>query len=549
MKRQHRFMQVAPFRRYGPLLALLLLGFVLLVQAARRATAVPSDVDWDFGEGGVAVTDLGGADAAYAAAVGPDGTIVSAGTSDARGEKFNLVVARHDARGQLDATFGEGGVAFTDLGGTDVAYALAVQPDGRVVVAGVSDRGDARELVLLRYTNAGELDPDFGSNGVVRISIGLDYPVSLAVALAPDGSIFLAGHVPGEDGYRLQLMRFTAGGSRDTAFGDGGVVTLPFAGAEGALALTIAVDGAPVIAGSSRGDGGVALAIARFSLDGGLAPWPSDTAGVLWVSLGDHRATGLMFGGDGALAVSAYFVSGGRHSLFLSQTNGDGAWDLVADTGGREDPAVGTTLAEPFAVALQPDGRALVAGAADGDLAIRRYAGLAVPQASATSSPRPAASSSTALRPTSVRTPPVLTRTPAPPATTSPSTATPSSGSPTPAVSATAAASPTAAATAPPSPTPPPTVPPTPPPTAPPTPPPTSSPVSTPPLTPPPMRGTPTTAPPSATAAPTGEPETPAPTTAPPRGTVPALPTLPPPTELPTIPPIGTGTSAPAMNP
>src|SRR5262245_12063781 len=111
------------------------------------AVAGPGALDPTFGSGGLVTTDFGGSDSAQAVAIQSDGKIVAAGSS---GGDFAL--ARYNADGSLDASFGGGGKVTTDFGGFDAASALAVQPDGRIVAAG---RGGTGDMALARYNADG----------------------------------------------------------------------------------------------------------------------------------------------------------------------------------------------------------------------------------------------------------------------------------------------------------------------------------------------------------------------------------------------------------
>src|SRR5439155_10672104 len=130
-------------------------------------------VDLTFGSGGRVVTDFGGDDAAFALAVQPDGKIVVAGVSTGGGS-MDFALARYDSDGALDATFGSGGRVVTDLGGQDEAFALVVQPDGRLVAAGASTAAGNLDLdfALARYNTVGTLDATFGAAGQVVTGFG-----------------------------------------------------------------------------------------------------------------------------------------------------------------------------------------------------------------------------------------------------------------------------------------------------------------------------------------------------------------------------------------
>jgi uncharacterized delta-60 repeat protein len=108
--------------------------FPVMVRAQSNGTLDPG-----FGSGGIVTTDFAGAgDGATAIAVQTDGKLVVAGNSfNNSASNFNFVVARYNSNGTLDASFGTGGKATTDVGGRFArAYAVALQGDGRIVVAG-----------------------------------------------------------------------------------------------------------------------------------------------------------------------------------------------------------------------------------------------------------------------------------------------------------------------------------------------------------------------------------------------------------------------------
>ena len=141
-----------------------LLGLVLVLGLTHASQAQPGQLDVAFGAGGQRTMDLGGTyDWGYATAVQPDGRILAAGVTNARGT-HDFAVSRHLPSGELDPSFGENGVAISDFGESwDWAHALALQPDGQIVVAGVSDRSGSRDFALARYTADGQPDQHFGT--------------------------------------------------------------------------------------------------------------------------------------------------------------------------------------------------------------------------------------------------------------------------------------------------------------------------------------------------------------------------------------------------
>lgn len=193
-------------------------------------------LDPDFGAGGIVVTDLFGfEDQGRKVLVQPDGALVVTGFTHtaATTASQDAFVARYDASGALDATFGTGGVTALDFAGrVEAAYALARQADGKLVVLASSrDPLDPyygpSHALLTRVDANGVLDPTFGSGGSTELSVSLQTGLTEMVTLL-DGKLFAAGSYSddGRYGYSI-LARFDADGILDVGFGDGGVVETP----------------------------------------------------------------------------------------------------------------------------------------------------------------------------------------------------------------------------------------------------------------------------------------------------------------------------------
>jgi uncharacterized delta-60 repeat protein len=214
-----------------------LLAGLLLALAPVAASAAPGDLDITFGVGGVVTTNFGGTyDWAYATALQPDGKIVAAGVSNAKGT-YDFALARYRPDHTLDPSFGDGGIVTTDFGQSyDWAYSLVLQPDGKMVVGGVSDVGGSKGFALARYRTDGRLDRSFGHDGLLDERLpSLSTDVIHGLALQPDGRIVAAG-VTFEDRVTLQpqgdfmLSRYLPDGQTDPSFGVGGMVKTDFEG-------------------------------------------------------------------------------------------------------------------------------------------------------------------------------------------------------------------------------------------------------------------------------------------------------------------------------
>ena len=114
-------------------------------------------------------------DFADAVVIQPDGNNAVAGYTSTlyNGTNYDFAVVRYTANGDLDATFGAGGIVTTPIGpGDDVARAIAIQPDGKIVAAGASSNGVNDKFAVVRYTANGSLDATFGAGGIVTTPIG-----------------------------------------------------------------------------------------------------------------------------------------------------------------------------------------------------------------------------------------------------------------------------------------------------------------------------------------------------------------------------------------
>jgi uncharacterized delta-60 repeat protein len=231
-------------------------------------------LDASFGVGGKVTTDFGeSSDLANALVLQPDGKLVVAGVAGGTGVSgfFDFALARYRPDGSLDASFGMGGKVTTDLGGGDEAFALVLQPDGKLVVAG-STGVSTNAVALARYLPDGSLDPTFGTDGKV-IDIE-DAGEARALVLQPDGKLVAAGFSQvGPDFGDFALARYRPDGSLDPTFGVGGKVTTDFGDQDFAFALVLQSDGKLVAAGTSQSlNVPDDFALARYLLDGSLDP-------------------------------------------------------------------------------------------------------------------------------------------------------------------------------------------------------------------------------------------------------------------------------------
>lgn len=183
-----------------------------------------------FGTNGQVITDLGGISGATGTAVQSDGKIVVAGyyATNVNTPIYDFVVIRYNVNGTLDPSFGNGGKVLTDfgLGSSDYANALVIQPNGKILVVGYAyDTHNGFGYALARYDTDGSLDLTFGHRTGKVITRGGQ---ANAVAIDVDGKIVVAGTQGILAGSDFAVLRFNTDGSADNSFGTGGIVLTDF---------------------------------------------------------------------------------------------------------------------------------------------------------------------------------------------------------------------------------------------------------------------------------------------------------------------------------
>ena len=320
-------------------------------------------VDTTFGSGGSFVFG-GGNSVADVVVVQLDGKSLITGffgNLNQGGTDFGTI--RLNTNGTLDPSFGSGGLARTPVGGgVDGGTGLAVQPDAKIVVVGVGGASGNNMMVVVRYDPAGHLDPSFGSGGVVSGKPGGAYAAA-SVALQADGKILV-----GVSG--ATVVRLNTNGSLDTSWGNGGVASVSYNGSPlGPLAVIAQPDGSTLVLGSE--------AVARLSA-GGRLDTSYGSGGFATITRPELGNTSAAFGrlGDGRLIVVGGTSSGGGQTVFSRFT-----------TGGQADPSFGTNgvmaVADGHggvtAATVLPDGSVVATASTTGGPIVSSYTPKAMP--------------------------------------------------------------------------------------------------------------------------------------------------------------------------
>jgi uncharacterized delta-60 repeat protein len=364
------------------LVPVMVCAFVLSPHTRITLQAADGDLDPTFGVGGIVTTDFGTTfDVAEEVAVQPDGKIVVAGARFTSSGDF--AVARYNPDGSLDATFGLGGTVYTDLNGgsSDTGRAMALQPDGKIVLAGQSVTAVSpsdEDFALVRYNSDGSLDTTFGTGGIVLTDFGAQFfEGAFSVAIDSAGRIVAAG---GSFTFATQrdfaVARYNPDGSLDTTFDGDGRVTTPISLTNFDVAADVAIqaDDRIVVVGFANSD----VALARYATNGALDTTFGGT-GAITTNFGGlfADATAVVIQPDGKVLAVGSTTSTTTTDFALVRYNADGSPDASFGTGGHvtTDFTATDVLTD---VALQADGRIVVTGrtfdSVNGDdFALARY--------------------------------------------------------------------------------------------------------------------------------------------------------------------------------
>jgi uncharacterized delta-60 repeat protein len=364
---------------------------------AATASVNPADSAPTFASGGTGSVftdfDAGSDDEAMAVAIGPDGRIVLVGTSGpaANSVPHNFAVARYDSDGSLDATFGGTGKASAEMaaGGFAAAHGGVVQADGKILLIGsvLYANGSGQDFGLARFNADGSADTSFGGTGSVLTDIGSDigdfgsnltpakYIGDLAngVALQPDGKIVVAGYSTTADGYDkpdFSLARYNADGSLDTSFNGTGETTTDISShsLDRGYAVASQADGKTLVAGYTSGGGSEDFAVVRYNADGSLDTTFNGTGKVVTdIANGTNdEALCVATQADGKILVAGYTASAGSIHIALVRYNANGSLDTTFNGTGKVVTTIGSgTYDAAYSIDVLPTGKIVVVGSSE----------------------------------------------------------------------------------------------------------------------------------------------------------------------------------------
>ena len=318
--------------------------------------------DTSFGDSGVVTLAFGSSEEeARAIAIQPDGRIIVGGYADLPAGRL-FAVARLLSDGSLDPAFGTDGKLSTSIPGStwNIVNGLAIQTDGKIIAA-----GGYSGFVVARYNANGTLDTSFGGTGVVTTQAGVSVSVAYSVALQTDGKIIAGGS--GDQyspyGVRFTLIRYNANGTLDTTFGTGGIAQTLVEGFTATIrSVTLQPDGRIVAGGYAYNGSNYDFAFARFNADGTLDT-TFGTGGTLTAAIGtgDDICYAVQLQTNGKIVAAGYTVSGGASSFALLRFETNGTLDTTFGSGGHVTTDFGVA-SQAYGLAIQTNGRIVVAG-------------------------------------------------------------------------------------------------------------------------------------------------------------------------------------------
>ena len=312
-------------------------------------------------------------------ALQPDGKFIIAGDISSNGQS-DFAILRYKAKGTLDISFGQGGLVTTNFGNEfEAANTVAIQPDGKIIAAGVTGPYTGNtSMAISRYNSDGSLDLGFSDDGMLTLPTNAGTLGGLDIEIQPDGKIVMVGESFFTDGFDFVIYRFNSDGSFDLSFGQDGMVAVDF-GAFYDLASSVLIqpDGKIVVAGNSAN----AFAIARLNNNGSLdISFEGD--GKLTTGLNDYygpRHPAIVLQPDGKIILSGSItsLSDFYSDCSIIRYNVDGSLDFSFSDDGILVFGFSGIQETINDVEIQADGKILVAGSTSingsSDFLIRRY--------------------------------------------------------------------------------------------------------------------------------------------------------------------------------
>ena len=307
--------------------------------------------DTSFDTDGIVETPVReGVDAAYAVAIQSDGKILVSGRSDSNPTFVtSFAMVRYNPNGSLDTTFDTDGIVIMPGPGNAITDSFAIQPDGKIVVAHniFFSSSFSYGLTVQRYNTDGSPDPTFNMTGSLSTIVGTNVEFA-SVALQPDGKIVVAcsSYTSNAAGYDFWVVRYNSDGSMDQSFGTDGLVVTPIgSGAAFDVPKSVAIqaNGKIIVGGKTPNASNNNFAVVRYNRNGSLdTKWGN--GGIVTTDLGGNadaiNAIAIQTNGRIIAAGESDVGSAGTRKFALARYVGDAAENFDYDRDGNSDISV-----------------------------------------------------------------------------------------------------------------------------------------------------------------------------------------------------------------
>lgn len=342
-----------------------LLSFIsILLIPFMHSAAQDGTLDTSFDTDGIVITAVGlYSDAARCVAIQPDGKILAGGYSE-KEAKINFALVRYNSDGSIDSSFHDDGMLTTGItaGSDDRMERMILQPDGKIIAVGNTTSAGNYDFMIVRYYWDGALDETFGNEGIVITDIGAASNEAFGVALQPDGKIIVVGRAYNGTDRDFALVRYNADGTLDadsagyTGFGGDGIVTTAAGSANDRANSVVIRSDGRIVAGGYSHDG--------TNYHFALICYNSD--GSVYNGFGNSgkvisevkgEITSLALDSDGNIIAGGY-DNDFKAARYLS----DGVPDLTFGTGGVVTTYLSSSTDYLRSIAIQKDGKIVAAG-------------------------------------------------------------------------------------------------------------------------------------------------------------------------------------------
>lgn len=330
-------------------------------------------LDLKYGNGGIAITSQGPDifSQISSIAIQSDGKVVATGSSyNSIVGKYYINVLRYKTNGTLDSTFGIDGIVTDSIGLSDdnEASCIAIQPDGKIVVGGYAFISTDFDFVLLRFNTNGTPDSTFGTYGIITKNLG-DDNFANSITLQADGKILLCGSTSNGVDQDFAVVRFNNDGSTDVSYAAAGMALVSMTSASEDIPTHIKIqpDGKAIIVGLSANTTTYIPKVALLRLD--TNGFPDNSFGNLGkvvnaFSANGDQLTSVVLQPDGKLVAVGQSVNTNADILVARYTIA-GLLDNGFGNGGYHFYTLGNLAEQAYAVALQTDGKIIIAGSVD----------------------------------------------------------------------------------------------------------------------------------------------------------------------------------------